>query len=77
MVETSSYDRKEIYQPISRSYDGHSWECVAGNDVELQHECDMETCTVKLPSPKEGQKYTIARYEYSLSNMNEAARFLD
>eukprot|EP00957_Ditylum_brightwellii_P115069 8776361-Ditylum_brightwellii.AAC.1 len=50
---------------------------MASNVMELEHKCALQKCKIVLPAPKSRQRYAVASYEHSLSNLKEAAGFLE
>ncbi len=77
---------KEILAPVARSYDGFDWENVAGpysSSSSLEIMCmEQDTfCTLKVPEersrPGLNDSFYLISYEYTLNEVDEAARFFE
>ena len=78
----SSDTSQNISIPIARSYNGHQWEKSAGeyaasvfsnNDIL----CYDIGCQINLPSLESGEEFRLSSFKYSLSRIDEVARFLE
>jgi len=88
-LDNAASSDKLALAPVGRSYNGRSWERVAGPYTSLSYDCNVSssgtatrsihnTCQVTLPRLEfpDRQRYVLLTYEHDLSSRNVVARFL-
>jgi hypothetical protein len=80
LVVLARRNSETVYIPVSRSYNAHDWERVAGPDATLQIECFAEASTrmcLLYIAPNQGDTYFLTKYNHIITDKERVARFLE